>query len=58
MGPGVAVAALDGGDTILLHEIQELRPPLLQQDFADECAKRMHVLAKRFVLGREIDFAA
>jgi hypothetical protein len=58
MGLGVAIAALDGGDAVLLHEIQKLGPTLLQQDFADQRAERVHVLAKRFVLGREIDLAA
>ena len=53
-----AGAAADGGDAVQLHQLEQLLPALLAQDFAHERAERMHVLAQRLVLGRKVDVAA
>jgi hypothetical protein len=58
VGFDIAVATLDGGDAVLLNEVQELGAALLEQDFPDQRTERMHILAKRFVLRREIDLTA
>src|SRR5262245_59065781 len=55
---GVAFAAADGSDAIVLDGGEQLRPALLAQDLADERAEGMNVLAQRFVPGREMDLTA
>ena len=52
---GIALAAIDGGDAVLLDRGQQGGPTLLAQHAADEIPERMHVLAQGLVLGRKMD---
>src|SRR6202008_4985966 len=42
----------------LFNEIEELAAALLFEDFTDERAERVNILAQRFVLRREMDLTA
>ena len=54
----VAVAAADGGLAVELHQLEELQAALLEQNFPDERAERMHVLAQGLVLRGKVDVVA
>src|ERR1700733_15421329 len=59
LDPGlwIAVAAADGQDAVLLHEVEERSAALFAQDLAHESPQGMHILAQRRVLRRKQDFA-
>jgi hypothetical protein len=51
-------AAADGGDAVELDQLEQLVAALFAQDLADQRAERVHIVAQRLVLGREVDIAA
>ncbi len=54
----VPVAAADGGLAVELHQLEELQAALLEQNFPDQRAERVHVLAQGLVLRGKVDVVA
>jgi hypothetical protein len=52
------VTSADGGDAVALDQPEQLLALLLAQDLAHERPERVHVIAQRLMLGREMDVAA
>ncbi len=57
LGSGV-LTARDGRKPVALHQLEQCVTTLLAQDGAHDCAELVHILAKRGVLGRELDLLA
>src|SRR6185437_13319734 len=54
----IAFAPADRKKPVLLHGRKERRAALLAQHLSDQLAERVHILAERLVLRREMDFSA
>jgi hypothetical protein len=54
----VTTATRDGERAIALDQCKKLFAPLIAQNFANQRAEHMHIVAQRGVLGRKLDLGA